>query len=233
MTKFKFYFVIGTFCDGNQCRPLTNLQQIHGKLLNKSLLSSTTTSITNFLFSTYKHTNHQNQTRAFIRTLIFIAIAIILFFTLIILIILIILKSHRLHVSSISSDDKVSSSSFAQSTSTAISTDSPTNINYHHQLKQEPISSLISSDYENYLRKSTFVHGLVPQTNLSPRFHRQQQTIDKRRRVPLHVRSPSLSRINPFIDHASLTTSEHLTQTQRSSLPKVTHLQNGDIIIST
>ncbi|CAF4228342.1 unnamed protein product, partial [Rotaria sp. Silwood2] len=124
-----------------------------------------------------------------------------------------------------------SSSSFAQSTSTATSADSPINIDYHHQLKQQPISTVISSNYDTYLTKSTFVHGLVPQTNLSPRFHRQQKTIDERRRIPLHIRSPSLSRINPFIDHGSLTTNEHLTK-KRAPLPKVTHLKNGNVIIS-
>ncbi|CAF5092775.1 unnamed protein product, partial [Rotaria socialis] len=78
-----------------------------------------------------------------------------------------------------------------------------------------------SSYCENYLPKPPFAHGLVPQTNLSPRFHRQQQTIDDRRRIPLNIRSPSLSRINPFIDHAALTTNEHVTK-KRSPLPKIT-----------
>jgi len=114
-----------------------------------------------------------------------------------------------------------------------MSTDSSTHINYHHQLKQQQqqISTIPSIDSENYYKKSTFVQGLVPQTNLTPRFHRQQQTLDEKRRIPLQIRSPSLSRINPFIDHASLTTNEYLTK-QRTPLPKVTRLQNGDVIIS-
>ena len=56
--------------------------------------------------------------------------------------------------------------------------------------------------------------------------------IDERRRIPLHIQSPSLSRINPFIDHASLTTNEHANKKTRTNLPKVTRLQNGDVIIS-
>ncbi|CAF1026957.1 unnamed protein product [Rotaria sordida] len=226
----------GTYCDGNKCRPSTISRQIHEELFNEPFLSSTiptqtTSPIYYLLSSTYKHSNRQHQTTAFIRTLIAIAIAIILFFILVLLIIIIIIKSNRFRVSSKSSEDKISSTSFAQSTSTATSADSPTDIDYHHQLKQQPISTVISSNYENYLTRSTFVHGLVPLTNLSPRFNRQQKTIDERRRVPLHIRSPSLSRINPFIDHASLTTNEHLTK-KRSPLPKVTHLKNGDFIIS-
>lgn len=167
--------------------------------------------------------NRQNDTKAFIRTLIVIAIAIILFFILIILIITIVIKSNRFRVSS-TSEDKVSSSSFAQSISTAISTDSPTNINYHHQLKS-------SINYENYWNKSTFVQGLVPHTSLTPKFHRQQQTLDEKRRIPLEIRSPSLSRINPFIDHGSLTTNDNLPK-KRTPLPKIKRLQNGDVIIS-
>ncbi len=199
------------------------------------LFSTTTTkaiTIRKLLSPTYKHINRRNQTTAFIRTLVVIAIAVILFFILIILIIIIVIKSQRFRVPSTSSEDKVSSSSFAQSISTGFSTDSPTNINYQQQQKQQQsISTLPPINYENYLRKSTFIHGLVPQTNLSPRFHRPQQTLDEKRRVPLHIRSPSLLRINPFIDHASLTTNEHLTK-QRGPLPKVTHLKNGDVIIS-
>jgi hypothetical protein len=225
--KIELYFIIGTFCDGTQCRPSTISRQIYEEFPNQPLLSSTTTVVYNLLPSTYKQLNRQNETTAFIRTLIVISIAIILFFILIILIIVILIKSHRFRVSSNSSEDKVSSSSFAQSISTAISTDSPTNMNYHQQ--QLPIPSIA---YQTYPRKSTFGPGLVPQTNLTPRFHRQQQTLNDKRRAPLQIRSPSLSRINPFIDHASLTTNEHLTK-KRAPLPKVTRLQNGDVIISS
>jgi hypothetical protein len=229
--KIELYFVIGTYCDGNRCRPSTISRQMYEKFLDKPLLSSRTTTIRNLLLSTYKQINRRNQTTAFIRILIVIAIAIVLFFILIIFIITIIIKSHHFHVPSTSSEDKVSSSSFAQSTSTAISTDSSTNINYHQQLKQQSISTIPPIDYETYFKKSTFVHGLVPRTNLTPRFHRQQQTLDEKRRIPLQIRSPSLSRINPFIDHASLTTNEHLTK-KRAPVPKVTRLQNGDVMIS-
>ncbi len=145
------------------------------------------------------------------------------------MIIIIVIKSQRFRVPSTSSEDKVSSSSFAQSISTGFSTDSPTNTNYQQQ--QQPISTLPPINYENYLGTSTFMHSIVPQTNLSPRFHRPQQTLDDKRRAPLHIRSPSLLRINPFIDHASLTTNEHLAK-QRGTLPKITRLKNGDVIIS-
>jgi hypothetical protein len=206
-------------------------------LYEETFLSVTsTTPIHNLLSSTYKKINRQNQTKAFIRTLIVIGLAIILFFILIVLIIVILIKSHRFRISSTSSEDKVSSSSFAQSISTGISTDLSATMNYHQQQQPPPaISTIISSDYarryENYLTKPIFIHGLVPQTNLTPRFHRQQQVIDERRRIPLHIRSPSLSRIDPFIDHAALTTSEHIRK-KRVPLPKVTHLRNGDVVIS-
>lgn len=199
---------------------------------NDLFLSSTTmTSIHDFLSSTYQQVNPQNETTVFIRTFIFIAIAMILFFVLIVLIIIIFIRTHRFHVSSTTCEDKVSSSSFAQSTSTALSTDS-TNINYHRQLNQQPVSTITSVSYENILTKSTFVHGLVPQTNLSPRFHRQQQLVEEKRRIPLQIRSPSLTRINPFIDHGALTTTNEDLAKKRSPLPKVTRLQNGDVIIS-
>jgi hypothetical protein len=223
----------GTYCDGIRCRSSTISRQSYEETFDQPLLSSTTTTIENFLFSTHKQIDRPKHSTVFVRTLIVIVVAIILFFTLIILIITILIKSHRFRITSTSSEDKVSSSSFAHSTSTAISNDSSTNINYHHQLEQQqqPISTIKSIDYKNYLSKTTYLHGLVPQTNLSPRFHRQQQTIDDRRRIPLNIRSPSLSRINPFVDHAALTTNEQFTK-KRSPLPKVTRLHNGDVIIS-
>ena len=223
--------IIGTYCDGDRCRPLT---------VNREILqsSTTTTIISNLLSITtttiYKQINNrQNETTGFIRTLIAIAIAITLFFILILLIITIVIKSHRFDVPSTSFEDKVSSSSFAQSTSTATSTDSPININYPHQIKQQQQQrTMLSIDYENYLKNSPFVQGLVPQTNLTPKFHRQQQTIDEKRRIPLEIRSPSLSRINPFIDHALLTTTEQQLKKKHVQVPKITRLYNGDVLIS-
>jgi hypothetical protein len=232
-SKNRFYSIIGTYCDGDRCRPSTVYRQIYEEIPNEPLISSTTTSMHTLLSSTHKQINHQKPTTVFVRTLIVIAIAILLFFILIMLLVTILIKSHRFRITSTSSEDKVSSSSYAQSTSTAMSNDSPINTNYHHQLEQqqEPsIPTMKSIDYKNYLTKTAYVHGLVPQSNLSPRFHRQQQTIDDKRRIPLHIRSPSLSRINPFIDHVALTTNEHLAK-KRSPLPKVTRLQNGDVII--
>ncbi len=131
------------------------------------------------------------------------------------------IKSHRFHLSS-SSEDKVSSSSFAHSTSTGTSTD------FHNEIYQFKPQSFISTDYsrryENYLTtRPTFIPGLVPQTNLSPRFYRQYQGFDeRRRRAPLHIESPSLSSNN----HRLLTTN------QRTHLPTITHLKNGDVLIS-
>ena len=149
-------------------------------------------------------------------------------------------KSYRFRASSTSSEDKVSSSSFAQSTSTALSMDLSTNPTNHYHQQLEParasISPITSADsfqhYDNYLSKTGIVHGLVPQTVLSPRFHRQQQVLDERRRTPLQIRSPSLSRINPFIDHASLATTKERQASKRVSSPQVTRLENGDVIIS-
>lgn len=149
-------------------------------------------------------------------------------------------KSYRFRASSTSSEDKVSSSSFAQSTSTALSMDLSTNPTSHYHQQLEPtrasISPITSADsfqhYDNYLSKTGIVHGLVPQTILSPRFHRQQQVLDERRRTPLQIRSPSLSRINPFIDHASLATTKERQGSKRVSSPQVTRLENGDVIIS-
>lgn len=201
---------------------------------------SLTTAIRPRLKSTSKQSQRDQQTAIFIRTLIFIAIAIILFFILIILIITMLVKSYRFRASSTSSEDKVSSSSFAQSTSTALSMDLSTNPTSHYHQQLEPtrasISPITSADsfqhYDNYLSKTGIVHGLVPQAILSPRFHRQQQVLDERRRTPLQIRSPSLSRINPFIDHASLATTKERQGSKRVSSPQVTRLENGDVIIS-
>lgn len=209
-----------------------NQEEFINELVLPATTAITTTSIYDMLSSTYKSLNSDDQTVAFIRTLIFIAISLMIFFILMILIVTILVKSHRLRISSKSSEDKVSSSSFAPSTSTTTSSDSPAQVDYHHQLKQQSISTIVSPNYENYVTKSTFVNGLVPQTNLSPRFHRQQKDIDDRRRIPLNIRSPSLSRINPFIDHASLTTTSELSTNKRSPVPKITRLRNGDVLIS-
>ena len=223
--------VIGTFCDGQQCRPPPISRQLYEEIPFQSRLSATARIIQKVFTSTRRQVHRRNESLAFVRILVAVTIAIILFFILITLIIIILIKSQRFRVSSTTSEDKVSSSSFAQSTSTALSTDSPTNINYLQEKQQPSIATLPLINYQNYLNKSTFAQGLVPQTNLSPRFHRQQQTLDEKRRVPLHIRSPSLLRINPFIDHASLTTKENLLK-KRPLLPQVTRLQNGDVIIS-
>lgn len=223
----------GTFCDGQQCRPPTISRQLYEEFPFQSRPTTTTTARTleKVFLSTWRQVHRRNEPIAFIRILVAIIIAVILFFILIVLIIIILIKSKRFRVASTTSEDKVSSSSFAQSTSTALSADSPTNIHYPQEKQQPSIATLPLINYQNYLNKSTFVQGLVPQTNLSPRFHRQQQTLDEKRRVPLHIRSPSLLRINPFIDHASLTTKENFTK-KRPLLPQVTRLQNGDVIIS-
>jgi len=98
------------------------------------------------------------------------------------------IKSHRFHLSTISEDDKMSS----------ISTDFPNEI---YNFKPQ---SFISNDYF-----PTFIHELVPQTNLSPRFYRQYQGVNERQRQP-----PSLSYINHRL------------------LPTITHLKNGDVLIT-
>lgn len=220
--KFFFFFALGTFCDGHRCRSTTYSRQVIEENLNQSI---------NELSPIVKTHPFDQQTAAFIRTLIVIAIAIVLFFILIILIILILIKSRRCRSTSNSSEDKVSSSSFAHSTSTALSIDGS-----NHQLETarpsiNTISSFDLGRYDSYLNTKTFGPGLVPQTTLSPRFHRQHQVLDDRRRTPLQIRSPSLSRINPFVDHASLATQDYSTN-QRPTLPRVTRLKNGDVIIS-
>jgi len=186
-----------------------------------------TTSKSNLFSSTIKQT-----TTNFIRILVIIAIASLLFFILIIFIIAMLIKSHRFHLSS-SSEDKVSSSSFAHSTSTGTSTD------FHNEIYQFKPQSFISTDYsrryENYLTtRPTFIPGLVPQTNLSPRFYRQYQGFDeqRRRRTPVNIQSPSLSSISPFVDRGSLTSNKYNNTKRQTHLPIVTRLQNGDVLIS-
>ena len=229
----------GTFCDGDRCRPAT-----HSRLIVDEPLPAFTTPVGRNLSSAFTRVHRDHRSKAFIRTLMMIAVAILLLFILIILIIVILIKSQRWRSSSTSSEDKASSSSFAPSTSTVLSMDLSTAMNYHHhhqlQLPPRSISTISSHEstrqYDNYLTRAPFLHGLVPQSSLSSRFHQQQQqqqqpVRDDRRRMPLHIRSPSLARINPFLDHGSLATNEHLAQ-QRSSAPKVTRLHNGDVIIS-
>jgi hypothetical protein len=198
-------------------------------LSNKSFITSTI-SMSN-LFSSTKKQFDQTPTM-FIRVLIIIAIASLIFFILIVFIIAVLIKLHRFRISS--SEDRVSSSSFGQSTLTATSTDLPSEI---YQFKpQEPIrSTKYTRRYENYLTtKPAFIRGLVPQTNLSPRFHQQYYDYDERRRVPLNIQSPTLARINPFIDHGLLTIDKYNDNhiKKRTDLPKITRLQNGDVFIS-
>jgi hypothetical protein len=134
------------------------------------------------------------------------------------------IKSHRLSLSTLS-EDKISSSSFAPSTLTAISA------NFQNEIYQFKPQSFILNDYskryENYfetIRPPTFIHGLVSQPNLSAHFYRQYQGFDeRRRRTPLHIQSPSPS----YINHGLLTTNN-----RRTHLPTITHLQNGDVLIS-
>ncbi|CAF3323453.1 unnamed protein product [Rotaria sp. Silwood2] len=224
----------GTICDDNQCRPLTIFQKMYEKIRNESLLLSTTKSMLTLFSSTRKETN--SMTTSFIFILIIITIVSLLCFILIISIITILIKTHRCRLLS-SSEDKVSSSSFAQSTSTAISTDFSNEI---YQFQQLPILSTdYSRHYENYLiTRPTFIHGILPQTNLSPRFHRHYQGFDKtQRRAPLQIQSPSLSFVNTSIDHGLLTTNKYNKDNNDNTkknhhLPTITRLQNGDVLIS-
>lgn len=199
-------FYIGTFCDGNRCRSLTISRQMHEDFSNESLFISSTLN-SNLSFS---------PTTNFFRILIIIAILSLLFFILILFIIAMLIKSHRFRLSTLSKD-KISSSSFApSSTTTAISAD------FSNEIYQFKPQSFIPNDYsrryEDYFSTNpTFIPGLVPQTNLSPRFHRQYQGhYEQQRQRSLHIQSPSLSYINR----------------KRTHLPTVTHLQNGDVLIS-
>lgn len=169
-----------------------------------------------FISSTLNSNLSFSPTTNFFRILIIIAILSLLFFILILFIIAMLIKSHRFRLSTLSKD-KISSSSFApSSTTTAISAD------FSNEIYQFKPQSFISNDYsrryEDYFSTNpTFIPGLVPQTNLSPRFHRQYQGhYEQQRQRSLHIQSPSLSYINR----------------KRTHLPTVTHLQNGDVLIS-
>ncbi|CAF4880550.1 unnamed protein product [Rotaria sp. Silwood1] len=221
----------GTICNDNQCRPLTIFQ----KLRHESFISSTISMLP--LYSSTIKEIHTTIKTSFILILIIITIISLLCFILIISVITILIKTHRCRLLS-SSEDKVSSSSFAQSTSTAISTDLSNEI---YQFQQLPILTTdYSKHYQNYLIEQTkFIHGIVPQTNLSPRFHRHYQDFDKiQRRAPLQIQSPSLSCVNTLIDHGLLTTNKYNINNNDNNtkkcnhLPTITHLQNGDVLIS-
>lgn len=225
-------FFIGTICDNNQCRSLAIFRRFYEAIRNDTLIPSTTSMID--LFSSPPKDNNTLPS-SFIYILLVITFVSLLCFILIIFIITMLIKTHRCRLSS-SSEDKVSSSSFVQSTSTAISTDYSNEI---YQFQQLPI---LASDYprhsENYLiGRPTIIHGIVPQANLSPRFYRQYQGFDKmQRRGPLQIKSPSLSSVNKYIDHGLLAKNkyDHIDNytKKRNHLPRVTHLENGDVVIS-
>lgn len=101
------------------------------------------------------------------------------------------IKTRRFRLFS-SSEDKISSSSFARSASTVTSNDYPNDI-YHFKSQ--------TYDYSQHYYP-TYLPGLVPQNNLSPRFYRSYHEYNQRR-VPIHIQSPI-----------------------------ITHLQNGDVLIS-
>ena len=189
----------GTICDGYQCQPLTVFRQMYD---NTSDLMETSQSI---LFSPPIQQTRTN----FIRILVIITLTSLLFCILIIFIIAMLIKTRRFRWPS-TSDDKISSSSFIHSTSTAIS-------NEIYQFKPQ---SILSYDYSqrhgNYFStRPTYLPGLVPQTNLSPRFSRPYSAFDTHyRRAPVHIQSPSL------------------TYTDQGLFPSIKHLQNGDVLIS-
>lgn len=190
---------LGTICDGYQCQSLTVFRQMYD---NTSDLMETSQSI---LFSSPMQQARTN----FIRILVIITLASLLFCILIIFIIAMLIKTRRFRWPS-TSDDKISSSSFIHSTSTAIS-------NEIYQFKPQ---SILSYDYSqrhgNYFcTRPTYLPGLVPQTNLSPRFSRPYSAFDTHyRRAPVHIQSPSL------------------TYTDQGLFPSIKHLQNGDVLIS-
>ena len=218
-SSFFFFLIVGTFCDGLRCMVASSLFHQTSRISTNS-----NTSENSFQKPTMKTDQRDQQTAAFIRTLIFIGVAIFLFFILILLIVIILITSDRCHFTIVSSEEKICSPSFAPSTSTGMSIDSS---NQQHAITS--ISTIGSTDsvhpFETYLPRNEPLHGLVPQTSLSPRFHRQHLVLDERRRVPLQIRTPSLSRINPIVDHNSFAK-------DRSSQPKVTHMYNGDVMIS-
>lgn len=110
------------------------------------------------------------------------------------------------------SDDKISSSSFIHSTSTAVS-------NEIYQFKPQ---SILSYDYtqrlgHSFSNRPTYLPGLVPQANLSPRFYRSSSGWDRHYRQALpsaQIRSSSLTHPNQGL------------------FPSIRHLQNGDVLIS-
>jgi len=122
--------------------------------------------------------------KLFLRILAIIALASLLFFILIIFTMIMLIKTHRF---------RLSSSSFARSASIITSNDYPNDI-YHFKSQ--------TYDYSQHYYP-TFIPGLVPQTNLSPRFYRSAYQGFNERRIPVHIQSPI-----------------------------ITHLQNGDVLIS-
>ena len=181
--------------------------------MNENGAEESTTSKSNLLSSTIQHSPSN-----FIRILVIIALASLLFCILIIFIIAMLIKTQRFHLPS--SEDKVSSSSFSRSSITATSTaDFPNEI---YQFKPQSILSYNHSPpYGNYF--PTFLPGLVPQGNLSPRFYRPYLGHDRRpRRTPVHIQSPSVSSSNQGL----------LTTNRRIHRPTITRLQNGDVLIS-
>ncbi|CAF1063462.1 unnamed protein product [Didymodactylos carnosus] len=104
----------------------------------------------------------------------------------------------------------------------------------------------LPTSFDNYM--STNTGGLLPQSQLSPRFHRQTTTTSQLRslNVPPPIRTPSSTRIMMFPDHTNIlskhlpptrivTNNYHQTTTMRknnSTMPIVTRLQNGDVLIS-
>lgn len=174
--------LLGTICDGDRCQLLTKYRQMYEALPHQS------TTLESISFSaTFNHPPAQ-----FVRVLVIIALASLLFCILIIFIIAMLIKTRRFPLSS-SSEDKVSSSSFIHSSSTATS-------NEIYQFKPQ---SILSYDYSS--TRPTFLPGLV---SLSPRFYR------------------------PYAQFPRRTSTFPCTTNQRSHFPTVTHLQNGDVLIS-
>ena len=200
IAKIDWFLILGTVCDGYQCQPVTVFRQIPD---NTSDPSETSPSIF------FSDPLIQPAPKTFIRILVIIILASLLFCVLIIFIIAMLIKARRFRWPS-TSDDKTSSSSFIHSTSTALS-------NEIYQFKPQ---SILSYDYSQrhanhfYARPSSYyLPGLVPQTNLSPRFYR------------------SVSGWNPHYRRAQIRSSS-LTHTDQGLFPSIRHLQNGDVLIS-
>ncbi|CAF1062747.1 unnamed protein product, partial [Didymodactylos carnosus] len=247
----------------------------------KRTLPLTTYKIKNFLLSstvddqlTLNENNgvsKQHQTAAIIRTLLVIIIAIVLFLILIILIIAILVRSHRSQISSASkySENKLESKSSTQLSSQykkqrslyKTSTTPPLSSSNNYPDSLSTISTIINgqstpfcrynppTSFENYL--SVQSGGLLPQSQLSPRFHRQTTTTSQLRslNVSTPTRTPSLSRITIVPDHTNILTKHSLStknltnnyrrtttttsmRKNKSAMPVVTRLQNGDVLIS-